>query len=867
TLPWLTGILLLVPAAAGGQTRLADRLPSRLDSDPAVQLVQDRGLAGLHDALARMATTASVMQTTAHPDDEDAGVLTWLARGLGVRTSLLTLNRGEGGANAIGPELFDGLGMIRTEELLLSGRYYGLAAQYFTTAVDYGFSKTLDEALRSWDRERLLEDMVRAIRLERPLVVISRFHGSERDGHGHHQTAGRLTPEAVGAAADPDRFPSQITREGLRPWRVRRVFRGGVSDGEPHDLALDPTGHALHLGESYDQLAAYGLSLQRSQTSGRIRSRARVGGTAYELLSGRQLPSGATGPLDGIPTGLADLFRLTGESPAPGVTDALLQAAAAVAEARAALHPANPDPALEALFRAARALREALDATPTGTEAHRLLAQKVEEGDRGLRLALGATMTATTVSMSGGVGAPFRIAPGDSLSVRVDIVVPRAAAVRSGADIELIPASGWSVRGGDLVRSEEGRSVRLRREFRVEVPLDARPGDRVFDRASPRETMYQVSDSSALGLTWGPPPLVATARLGEGDRTFRLHTIVRGEEPDLPRGFVRREIRVVDPVSVEVEPRLLLIPENEPTGADISYRVRIVQAAASPVSGSVALDVPEGWRVAPDSAPVTLSESGESREVQFRVTAPAPPSGNARVRATFAAHGRRYTRAETPIRHRDLEVRSLFEPAESRVVALDLSIDPGLSVGYVMGVGDRIPEAIRRLGVSVAMLDPADDQPAVLGTMDAVVIGTRAYAVRPELESWTSALNDFVHRGGHLIVLYQTQEFDPRAHAPLPAVLPPGAEEVSEEDAKITILAPEHPLLTKPHRISGGDFDGWVEQRGSKFFSEWDPAYTPLVETHDQNQAPQRGIWLTAPYGQGHYTYIALALHRQTPYG
>ena len=264
------------PPPAAGQSAPASAPLDRVLAFPAPvgeeRLDVDGGAMGAWHRIRKLATTASLLHVTAHPDDEHAGMLTLASRGRGVRTALLSLNRGEGGANAIGPELFDGLGLIRTRELVLSGRYYGLDDLYFGTAVDYGYSKSVDEAFRSWDREALLEDMVRVIRLNRPLVVVGRFHGSERDGHGHHHATGLLTPEAVAAAADPARFPRQITEEGLRPWRVVRTFRGGVRAGERFHVEVDATGSSPWLGDTWQRWASRGLGLQRSQTAGRVRT-------------------------------------------------------------------------------------------------------------------------------------------------------------------------------------------------------------------------------------------------------------------------------------------------------------------------------------------------------------------------------------------------------------------------------------------------------------------------------------------------------------------------------------------------------------------------------------------------------------------
>ncbi|MYI64573.1 MAG: PIG-L family deacetylase, partial [Gemmatimonadetes bacterium] len=273
---WVAASAVLAAALPNGpacaQTRSPlDRVLAFPAPIPGEALQVDAGALGAWHRIRKLTTTSSILHITAHPDDEHSGMLTLASRDRGARTALLSLNRGEAGANAIGPELFDALGLIRTRELVLSGRYYGLDDLYFTSAVDYGYSKSLGEAMRSWDREAVLEDIVRVIRLNRPIVAVSRFHGTPRDGHGHHHAAGLLTPEAVAAAADPARFPDQIAREGLRPWRVPFLYRGGLRLGEPHDVVVDANLYSPSLGTTYQRWADRGLSLQRSQTSGRVR--------------------------------------------------------------------------------------------------------------------------------------------------------------------------------------------------------------------------------------------------------------------------------------------------------------------------------------------------------------------------------------------------------------------------------------------------------------------------------------------------------------------------------------------------------------------------------------------------------------------
>ncbi len=284
------------------------------------------GASEVWQKLLKLRTTASVMHVTAHPDDEHGGVLTKLSRGDGARLALLTLNRGESGDNAIGPQLFDALGLIRTEELLLADRHYGVDEQYFTTVVDYGFSKRLEEALDKWGRETVVRDVVRLIRMSRPTIILSRFQGNERDGHGNHQTAGLMAVEGFRAAGDPKRYPEQIA-EGLRPWQPKKVYIGGVRENEDWTVRIDSGEYNPRLGDSYDNVARYGLSFQRSQTSGRFTPTAGPNYGYYTRVDGPQgSPRRKEESLfDGIPTSIEATVGPSGKA----IDDAVAKAIAA----------------------------------------------------------------------------------------------------------------------------------------------------------------------------------------------------------------------------------------------------------------------------------------------------------------------------------------------------------------------------------------------------------------------------------------------------------------------------------------------------------------------------------------------------------
>ena len=837
------------------------------DTGSGAPLTEDHGTAGLWQRLARLGTTSSVLYTTGHPDDEEAGVLTLLSRGMGVRTALLTLNRGEGGANALGDELFDALGLVRTEELRLAGRYYGLDDQYFTTAADYGYSKTLDEAFRSWDREALVEDMVRIIRMNRPLVVISRWHGSVRDGHGHHQAAGVLTPEAVAAAGDPSRFPEQIEIEGLRPWSPRKLYRSGIREAELWHIELDPGARSAWLGRSYQALGAYGLSLQRSQTSGRLRAAVGSSAVRYERLlpksEGGADADGEDDLFDGLDTSLSGVFQLVGEEPPDGAVAALRAVEEHLAAATAAVGVAQSLDAAPPLARGLRGIEYVLDLVPEQSDVAFILRTKTRQFREAVGFALGVEVQAWATPQ----GAPPTtsmgpVVAGQALSVHVDL--------RSGASdplevsLDLVGGDGWSQAGAVPIVVPPRETIRT--TLPVRVPRGAAPTRPWFHRESIGSSTYQVRDSSLIHMAESPPPLFVRSSLVVEGQPVNWLTRVGTLESDAPFETLLRNLVIAPPIAVSITPMTRVVRTSS-RNERVHVEVEVRSNEAEGIAGAVTLDLPEGWSSEPESAPFRLAKTGETGRVPFEVTVPAASGGPWRIGARATVAGRSYTEGYRTIRHRDLQPKRLYRAAAANVVAVDVLMAEGMVVGYVMGVGDEVPAAITELGARVSLLGEADLANADLGSYDAIVLGTRAYAVRSDLIASNDRLLDYARAGGNLVVLYQTPEYAPETQAPFPASLPRSAEEVSEEDSPVSILAADHPVLNFPNLISEQDFDGWIEQRGSKFFAEWDEAYTSLLETHDTGQEPQRGIWLTARLGDGHFSYVALALHRQLPYG
>jgi len=818
------------------------------------------------------------MHTTAHPDDEHGGMLALLSRRDGARVALLTLNRGESGDNAIGPQLFDGLGLIRTEELAVSNGYYGVDDQYFTTVLDYGFSKRLDEAFEKWGKENVLRDVVRIIRMNRPLVLISRFQGSQRDGHGNHQTAGLITREAFRAAGDPAMFPEQIA-EGLRPWQARKVYIGGVREGEKWHVRVDPGEFSPWLGDSYANFASLGLSFQRSQTSGRMRAAAGPMYAYYARVgSVIEAPEQEQGFFDGIDTTLPGLFTMLGRPAPPGAVHALQAADAAVKKAMTVFSLTDPAASAPALAEGLAAVRSAIEKSAGDADAVFLLRVKERQCQDAIGAALGVELSASAqpegTQEPTGMFAMFapapsmnNVVPGQAFEVKSTFVH------RGGPVVELFEMGLQGARG---LQAGPGRPARLPKAGSnqpvsvvapVQVALDAAPSNRpYFTRASIAESRYTLLDPTQFGRSAAAPTLEAWARYTVAGVPVETRAVVTRRQPNLPYGYDIHELAVVPALSLSVSPATAVIPVKAPR-KQVQLQVDLLHNVEGVTKGELSLTLPTGWTSSPAGHAFAFARGGERATFRFTVSVPALENKPYAIEAVASAGGRQHREGYEIIEQRDLEQRFLYRPARTSVRGVDVDVVPGLKVGYVMGIGDQVPSGVAQLGYEVTMLGPAELASSDLSQFDAIMTGTRAYAVREDLRTYNRRLLEYVQGGGNLIVLYNTAELVPSQFAPFPGELTPRAEEVSEEDSPVEILAPQLQALTWPNPITNSDFDGWVEQRGSKFWSKWDPAYTAVIATWDKGQAPQQGGWLQAKYGKGTYTYFAYAFHRQLPYG
>jgi len=842
---------------------------------------ENKGAAAAWRSLLRLRSTATVLHTTAHPDDEDGAMLAWLTRHEGIRTGLLTLNRGEGGANLVGPELYDAMGILRTEELLAAGRYYGVD-QMFTRVTDFGFSKRMDETIEHWGHDVVLGDVVHAVRLYRPDVIIARFHGKPRDGHGNHQTAGLMSAEVFKAAADPSAFPEHI-KEGLRPWQVKKLYRS-VRENEPATLKVDVGTYDPLTGKSYREIARDGLAHQRSQGGGTARTPLGAATSSWlleESLVGKSEKESSI--FDGIDTTILGMAKLAAPANITADLAAINNSVEAAIKKFDARQPWLVAPDLAAGQKATRALIEKLGGLSIGAmnkgQLLFLLGNKENEFNDAMNKALGLAMEVLVDPAKPAEGPQaffqsretFNVAtPGQQFSLTMTIV--NRSPVRMGrAETIIAPRAGWEVKARTPVGNLPANNSTLKAQFDIKVPDNAETTRPYWSRANElRDHIYQINKPEYLHLPFAPPDLIGWFNYEVDGVRFHLTQPVQTVYIDRPWGEQRRLLTVAPAMSVALAPRVGVVPIAA-ANSTFTASVKVMNNVKGSATGKVRLQLPSGWTATPAEAPLNFTHEGEIGNFSFNVSVPRVSSSEGgadyTVQAIAEYGGKQYTEGYEVIAHRDNEPRHLYHPATMVVRGIEVNVAPNLNVGYVMGVGDEVPKALEQIGVKVTMLGESDLANGNLDGYDAIVIGIRATAVRDDLRAYGKRLLEYCERGGNLIYQYQTQEFDAAPYGPYPYKLGARAEEVSEEDSKVTILAPANPIFNWPNKITEADFTGWVEERGSKWMSTWDDRYKPLLESHDREQAPQKGGMMYAQYGKGTFVYAAYAFYRQLPAG
>jgi LmbE family N-acetylglucosaminyl deacetylase len=849
------------------------------------EIPANRGATALWQSLKKLHTRASLIMVTAHPDDEDGGMLAYESRGQGARVALLTLNRGEGGANVMSSDYFDALGLVRTMELLKAGEYYGVN-QYWTRVIDYGFSKTKAESFSRWTHDRVFYDVVRVVRLVRPLVVTSVFVGGPSDGHGNHQVAGQMAQEVFKAAGDPNVFPDQIAA-GLKPWtplkdyahvpfRMRPGGPNYTTNVEVPEGDYDPL-----LGMSYVQLSREGLGYQKSQNGGGSIPKAGRFLSAYHRF-GSHIPAQEKEAsfFDGIDTSLKGIATLAPNGGPAFVKAGLAKMNSAVEQAMRdfdATHPEKTAPGLAAGLKETLTLLDELDKSNLSELAkynikHELEIKRVQFNDA-LAEALGLSLSAVVMpqqeqnplmAMFLGDAETFRMAiPGQKFSVKVHVVNQSAAPVTlNKASVASYQKAAWTVAGGPAsLKLTNDKPVD--KNFSVTVPEDAEFTRPYFTRPNIEQSYYDIRDQRFLNRPLAPYPLAAWAEFTYDGVPIRIGRYVQTIQRVTGEGSVYLPLVVGPAISVGITPKAGIVPLDQktfPVTAVIHSNVK------GPAKGTLRLHLPEGWKANPTTADFATTSDGQDLSETFQVTPANLLEKPYEITAVATYDDHRYQEGYVTTGYPTLRPYFLYTPATYRLTGVDVKVAPSLKVGYVTGSGDDVPSSLEHLGIHVTYLGPTDIATGDLSQYDVILLGVRTYAVRDDLRTYNQRLLDYVKNGGVVIVQYNTPEFD-KNYGPYPYTMTSNPEEVTDEASEVRILQPSNPLFNWPNKITQTDFKGWVEERGSKWMKSWDPHYQALLEAHDQDQPPQEGGLLYAKYGKGIYIYNAWAFYRELPEG
>jgi LmbE family N-acetylglucosaminyl deacetylase len=769
----------------------------------------------------------SVLMIAAHPDDENTAVLAYYARGMHMRTGYLSCTRGEGGQNAIGPEQGDLLGIIRTQELLAARKIDG-AEQFFTRAIDFGFSKSPKETLEKWGHDRILSDIVRVIRRFRPDVIVLRFSGTPRDGHGQHQASALLGKEAFDAAADPARFPEQL--RFVQPWRAKRLLfnlftfapeQEREAAQTPGRLAIDTGDYDPVLGHSFAEIAGMSRSMHRSQAMGAPERRG-PSKNYFMVIGGAPATER---PFDGIDTSWKRVL--------PG--------GAAVGEvlARAAssFEPEHPEKTIPVLLQA-RSLIASLQ--------NDWAAVKLPEVDEAIALCAGLWLDAEADRPTA--------APGETFMVSLTAINRSQFPLRlNSARVE---GSGFSPAGSSDA-AVLAYNQPTRRKVTVAIPADHTYSQPFWLAEPKQDASYTIADPQLIGLADSPPVLVARFELTAGPERIVLTRPVQFRYVDRTQGELVRPIAVAPPAGIELADPTLLFPGQGPKTVTVS-----LTASEKPAAGEMRIDLARGWTANPANRPFRLS-AGEQQEIRFEVS---PPSIDSTAVATITARSgdREFDYGTKTISYPHFPVQVLFPRAEARLTRTDVKV-LARTVAYIAGAGDEMPQSLRQLGCEVRLLSSSDLVERDLRGFDAIVTGPRAYNLRPDLRANQHRLLDYVRDGGTLIVQYNWPENDLHDLAPYPLEI--GRERVTVEEAPVSFPNPSHALLHQPNEITDRDFEGWIQERGLYFARSWDPRFEPVLASQDPAEKPLPGGMLYAKYGKGVYIYTAYSWFRQLPAG
>ena len=787
----------------------------------------------IYESIQKLNFLGTALYIAAHPDDENTRLISYLSNKVHARTAYLSLTRGDGGQNLIGPELRELLGVIRTQELLAARRIDG-GEQFFTRANDFGFSKHPDETLTIWDKEEVLANVVSIIRSFRPDIIINRFdHRSPGTTHGHHTSSAMLSVEAFDLASDPNAFPSQLNT--LKPWQPRRLFfntswwfYGSRKNFEKADkskmVSVDAGVYYNQKGKSNGEIAALSRSQHSSQGFGSSGSR----GSDIEYLEFLKgdFPKNVNNLFDGINT---TWTRVEGG-------DAIGKI---LKEVESDFNFEDPSTHIPQLVTAYQLISELKD--PYWRKQKTQEIQEIITACSGLYLEAVASESGTV--------------PGSTFEINLE-AINRSKAFVTVVRMEIIPGTQ-----SQPVNETLEFNKRSQKQLQVSLPEELAYTAPYWLMEESTLGMYEVVEKHLIGKPETPRAV-----------SVIIHTLINGvavpfqrdvvyKFTDPKKGEVYQPFEILPPVTVGIPDKVTIFARER--ARDIPVKVR---AGKANTNGTVSLEAPQGWKVTPSQIAFEIDRKGDEQTLLFSVT-PSANESEGWLLPRVKMDGTMYNHELVEIHYDHIPKQAVLLPSKARVVRLNIQ-KAGDNIGYIAGAGDKIPESLLQIGYNVRTIAPENISTEMLRTFDAIVVGIRAYNVVENLKFKQDYLLEYVKNGGNLIVQYNTsgrRRLLMNNLAPYP--LEVSRDRVTDENAEVRILAKDHAILNFPNKINENDFDGWVQERGLYFPNKWDKAFTPVLSMNDAGETPKNGSLLVAPYGKGYYIYTGLSFFRELPAG
>ncbi len=784
------------------------------------QKIEILDAAELQIALQKLNVLGSVLYYAAHPDDENTAALAYFSKGRKYRTAYLSVTRGDGGQNLIGPEKGAEIGIIRTQELL-SARTIDGAEQFFTRAIDFGYSKTPEETFEFWGKEEILADIVWIIRKFRPDVIITRFAPNGTGGHGHHTASGPLIQEAFLAASNPNKFTEQL--KYVKPWQAKRLLwntrRPSQQEGNI-SLGFDTGEYNPILGKSYTELAAESRSNHKSQGFGSTGSR----GTRIEYLQHVAGNPAKSDLFDGIDT---SWNRVPGGQKVGQI----------LAEILKSFDPQHSSGSISNLIDVYAELLK-LDESYWGN-------LKKEELLRIIQSCAGLWIEAITDD--------FSAAPGDDIQINTTIVN------RSNFPFKFQEISFPGISSGSAIDLPLNNNDPVVVEKTVSLPKDYPISQPYWLKAAPRKGIFSIQDQNIIGFAENPPSLFAKMIINANGTRLEFSVPLLFRWRDRVDGELYRAFEIRPLVTLKMENTVKIFAGNEPKTVKVTLK-----SHSQNVHGELRLKGTDKWKISPASFPFSFANKYEEKQFSFSVS-PPKNSNETEIIAEAEINGEKLAYSLVEISYPHIKRQTYFPKSRMKAVKLDIK-KSGNNIGYIMGAGDEVAESLRNLDYDVTLLNDEMLENEDLSPFDAIITGVRAYNTRERLKHAQDRLMKYVKNGGTLIVQYNVSRGLQIANiGPFPLTI--GRDRVTEETAPISLLFPNHQLLNFPNKITANDFKGWVQERGLYFASQWDEKYEAVLSSHDSNESDKLGGLLFTRYGKGVFIFTGYAWFRQLPAG